>query len=165
MSMRFWTCSGALLTGGVVLGLVAGGYATHLPPRDFGGPLSDTDTEQATAESDFASVSAADQGPVIIRCKGCGPTLAERRMAADNAGWDPDGMITGASDPVVADYMAQEQPASVPVDYPPSDLHRLPVNIQRFADGQSAPPAQVVATIPTPPPVTRTTDAPAPPRY
>lgn len=165
MSMRFWTCSGALLTGGVVLGLVAGGYATHLPPRDLSDPISDTSIEQAPTEPGFASLSAADQGPGIIRCKGCGPTLAERRMAADNAGWDPDGMITGSSDPVVADYMAQEQPASAPVDYPSSDLHRLPVNIQRFADGEGGPPAQVVATIPAPPPVIRTTDAPAPSSY
>lgn len=156
MSTRFWVGSGALIGGSAMLGLAMGSFVTSLPPRDLPG-YANVNSDDIDDSSVLASTEP-DRGPGEIVCKGCGPTLAERRMAADNPGWDADGMIEGTSDPVVADYMAQEAKAP-PVELPPSEMHRLPVNIQRFADGEEgtppvAPPPSLVQTKPSPAPPT-----------
>jgi hypothetical protein len=160
MSTRFWVGSGALIGGSAMLGLAMGSFVTSVPPRDLS-TYAIVNGDEISDSSALAS-TGTDRGPGEIVCKGCGPTLAERRMAADNPGWDADGMIGGTSDPVVADYMAQEDKVP-PVELPPSDMHRLPVNIQRFADGEegappaappSSPPMTSVSTKPSPPPPT-----------
>lgn len=162
MSMRFWAGSGAMLAGAVILGLMVGGYATSQPPRDVRDPIADIGTEQGETPSSFTGTGApdSDRGPGIVRCRGCGPTLAERRMAIDNAGLDPDSLIAGTSDPLVADYLARDERPAPPADVSTPDLHRLPVNVQRFADGVPGPP---LAPSAPPPAVARTTDT-APPR-
>ncbi|WP_336967753.1 hypothetical protein [Sphingobium aromaticiconvertens] len=154
MSTRFWMASAALIGGSVMLGLAVGSFATSQPPRvlpGYAGTINDD-----VGDSSALANSRPDKGPGEIVCKGCGPTLAERRMAADNPGWDADGMIEGTSDPVVAEYLTQEVKAP-PVERPPSDMHRLPANIQRFADGEEGAPP--VAS----PPVPSLTLVPAPP--
>lgn len=154
MSTRFWMGSAALIGGSAMLGLAMGSFAISQPPRVLPGYTSDI--SDGIGDSSALARTESDGGPGEIVCKGCGPTLAERRMAADNPGWDADGMIGGTSDPVVADYLAQEDKAP-PVELPPSGMHRLPANIQRFADGEEgAPPA-------APPPARSPTSVPAKP--
>lgn len=156
MSTRFWMGSGALIGGSAMLGLAMGAFVTSQPPRNLPGYASNISDD--IGDSSALASTEPDGGPGEIICKGCGPTLAERRMTADNPGWDADGMIGGTKDPVVADYMAQEDKAP-PVELPRSDVHRLPVNIQRFADGEEgaapvAPPPVIVSTKPLPLPPT-----------
>lgn len=154
MSTRFWTGSAALIGGSAILGLTMGSFATRLPPREVISYASTTSDERDDSLS--AVSSEPDHGPGEIICKGCGPTLAERRMAADNPGWDPDGMIDGPDDPVAADYDAQD--VTVPAPSAPSATHRLPANIQRFADGEEG--ASPVASSPA---IMTTTASGAPP--
>lgn len=156
MSTRFWMGSAALIGGSAMLGLAMGSFATSTPPRNLSGYASaiGDDIEDSAAPAS----NNPDRGPAAIVCKGCGPTLAERRMAADNPGWDADGMIEGTTDPVVADYMGQDDSPPV-VERSPSDAPRLPANIQRFADGEKgappvAPPPTLVPTKPSPAPPT-----------
>lgn len=153
MSTRFWTGSAALIGASAIFGLTLGSFATRVPSRDFGGYATTSSDEVGDSPSMAAQ---PDNGPGEILCKGCGPTLAERQMAADNPGWDPDGMVTGSTDPMVTDYEAQKDYA--PLAEPPStDMHRLPANIQRFADGEEGQSAIA------PPPTLVTTAAAAPP--
>lgn len=135
MSARFWlfscACAGAALTGGYGLGL----YATTSPKAALETPLPD-----AAVPEDTAYDPAELTGPAIIRCKGCGPTLADRQMAADMAGWD------GMSDPMVRDYAAQDDPAQVGYAEPPPPARTLPASVERFADGESVgsvPPVRI----------------------
>ncbi|KXU30161.1 hypothetical protein A0J57_15575 [Sphingobium sp. 22B] len=85
MSARFWlfscACAGVALTGGFGLGL----YATTQPR-----PGTETSLPQAVSPdgTGYDMGSADLTGPAIVRCDGCGPTLADRQMAADMAGWD-----------------------------------------------------------------------------
>ncbi|WP_176592149.1 hypothetical protein [Sphingobium sp. EM0848] len=79
MSARFWlfssACAGAALIGGYGLGL----YATALPR-----PAMETALPDAPARGDSAAYDpVALNGPAIVTCKGCGPALADRQMAAD----------------------------------------------------------------------------------
>lgn len=155
MSTRFWTGSAALIGGSAILGLTMGSFATRLPPREvasYASTASDDGYDSLSADS-----PQPDHGPGEIVCKGCGPTLAERRMAADNPGWSSDGMIDGPDDPVAADYGAQDVSASVPSVS--SDTHRLPADIQRFANGEegaspvASPPAVMPTVAPAAPPI------------
>ena len=143
MSPRFWLFSmasaGAALAGGLGLGL----YATT-PPRvalSYDAPLLSAEP------SDAATPDPAElRGPTEIHCIGCGPTLAQRQMAAMmTGGWD------GYDDPVVRDYEAQDHaPPDDPLPYGtdalPSPIHQLPANIDRFATGGNTldPPVQLV---------------------
>ena len=140
MSARFWLFSmasaGAALMGGLGLGL----YATTPPRTSF----SDYQESAAVAQSQDAMFDATHlNGPQEVRCTGCGPTLAQRQMAAMMGGWD------GYSDPVVRDYAAQaDEPEgllSETADAPPSPMHQLPANIDRFAIGETtaAQPVQL----------------------
>lgn len=138
MSPRSWLCGlasgGATLIGGVGLGL----YATT-PPRtafSYDDPAPTTQSVETVPESDL-------NGPVEVRCTGCGPTLAQRQMTEMMGGWD------GYSDPVVQHYeVQQEAPQNLlnePVDPPPSPVHQLPGNIDRFAAGEGVPaPVQTI---------------------
>src|SRR3546814_13259227 len=75
-------------------------------------------------------MSANLAGPAVVRCDGCGPTLADRQMAADMAGWD------GMNDPVVRDYAAQDDGMTPDHAEPPRPVRMLPASIERFADGE-----------------------------
>jgi hypothetical protein len=90
MSARFWlfscACAATALTGGYGLGL----YATTSPRAALETPLP-----QAAMPEDSPSDPAGLTGPAVVDCKGCGPTLADRQMAADLANWN------GSNDPAV----------------------------------------------------------------
>ncbi|WP_449470761.1 hypothetical protein [Sphingobium chungangianum] len=136
MSPRFWLFSLASAGAALVSGLGLGLYATT-PPR-----LSFTDVQSSSYPASPISVTQSESstdlaGPQEINCKGCGPTLADRQMASMTAGW------SGYDDPVVQHYEAQDQQADdwQPLeDAPPSPMHRLPANIDRFANGDDAQP-------------------------
>jgi hypothetical protein len=149
-----------MIGGCAMLGLAIGAFATSPQPRALPRYASDMDEGRGDGSGDSSALVniSPDRGPGAIICKGCGPTLAERRMAVDNPGWDPDGMVKGTRDPVVIDYMAQEDKAPR-VAVPQSGLHRLPPNIQRFANGEEG--AALVA--PPPPLVPITVSGPTPP--
>ncbi|HWV11980.1 MAG TPA: hypothetical protein VN110_01670 [Sphingobium sp.] len=135
MSARFWLFSlasaGAALTSGLALGL----YATTPPRVTF----ADFEPSYSTSSEPIVAADGTDlAGPEEIDCKGCGPTLAQRQMTAMMGSW------SGYDDPAVQRYEAQHvqtdtdwQPQD---DAPPSPVHRLPANIERFADGDDAPP-------------------------
>ena len=131
MSARFWlfslTSAGAALASGLGLGL----YATT-PPRMA---LSGYESTGPVLQSEDTSVDMASlSGPTAIDCKGCGPTLAQRQMAAMTGGWD------GYDDPVVRDYAAQDHAAPedllAQADPPPQPV-QLPADVERFAAGES----------------------------
>ncbi|HEX7877375.1 MAG TPA: hypothetical protein VF489_12410 [Sphingobium sp.] len=132
MSARFWLLSmssaGAALATGLGLGL----YATT-PPRVA---LTDHAETRPTGTSDAAPDLTSLNGPAEIRCTGCGPTLADRQMAATMGDW------AGYDDPMVQDGVrddeAPEDLLPAPTDPPPSPAHRLPANIDRFAAGDVA---------------------------
>lgn len=145
MSMRFNLCSGGLLVASVIGGLTIGSYATRVPVSEAGAPYS---TDLATAQDSAASDAAADTAPRTIVCKGCGPTLAERRMAADQASLDADSYISGSRDPVVVDYMQAQVAEAAP---PPPPPQMLPVAAQRFIDSPVAPPPAARTISATPP--------------
>ena len=135
MSARFWLFSlasaGAALTSGLALGL----YATT-PPRVA---FTDIESSYSASPDPVIATDGGDlAGPEEIDCKGCGPTLAQRQMTAMMGSW------SGYDDPAVQRYEAQDvqtdtdwQPLA---DAPPSPVHRLPANIERFANGDDAPP-------------------------
>ncbi|EQB01303.1 hypothetical protein L286_16055 [Sphingobium sp. HDIP04] len=152
MSARFWlfscACAGAALTGGFGLGL----YATT-PPR-LG---TETVLPQAVSPdgADYDMMSANLAGPAVIRCDGCGPTLADRQMAADMAGWD------GMNDPVVRDYAAQDDEMTPDHAEPPPPVRMLPASIERFADGEGEGSFQPVRIARAPDSGTSAQEAPA----
>ncbi len=135
MSARFWLFSlasaGAALTSGLALGL----YATT-PPRVA---FTDVEPSYSVSSDPVVTTDGPDlAGPVEIDCKGCGPTLAQRQMTAMMGSW------SGYDDPVVQRYEAQDvdaqrdwQPQD---DAPPSPVHRLSANVERFASGEGAQP-------------------------
>lgn len=129
MSARFWwftmACAGGALAGGGGLGLYTITPQNTVPVRD-GAPVQPL--EGATSYYDSHSAEMAMKGPTVIRCTGCGPTLADRRMTADMAGW------SGADDPIVQDYMAQADELSM--DVAPSPLP-APVRTLPAVDGPS----------------------------
>ncbi|WP_286868515.1 hypothetical protein [Sphingobium sp.] len=152
--MQHWILSGMTVAAATVMGLGLGAYVTR--PQSSA-PRTQKDVAYAEPSDSSLSDQVADpagRGPAIIRCTGCGPTLAERRMASDMAGLDADGMIDGTSDPVVHDYLTQGEAAEAvyPVP-PPSPIHQLPPPIARFAAGEAA----------TPPPTLQPAQGKAPP--
>ncbi|MDO7834139.1 hypothetical protein Q4610_03685 [Sphingobium sp. HBC34] len=125
------------------MGLGLGHYVTSpqaQSPADTAAAQSVYETFDGNAPAADASV-AAQNGPAVIDCRGCGPTLEERRWKADMAGLDADGMLHGSSDPVVRDYQAQTIAEDMMPDAAPSPIHALPPRIARFAAGEGAEPA------------------------
>lgn len=124
-------------------GLALGLYATT-PPRvtftDVALPYSNP--QEHVVEPDTSSLN----GPTEILCQGCGPTLADRQMAAMMGGaW------SGYDDPAVRDYMAQDQWADEdgslhPQDAQPVPAPRFPPNVERFAAGEVDAPQPVQVT-------------------
>lgn len=159
MSIHFWIGSGATIIVAAAMGLGLGSYVTS-PQRPVRAAMdADIGGIEMAASQDLPPV---ERGPAIVNCTGCGPTLEERRMKADMAGLDADGMIGGSHDSAVRDYLAQDD---VPVEtvalgdppLPPPTVrsHRLPPQIERFAAGEAEPQAVMtpVATASPPPPV------------
>lgn len=137
-STRFWLASAGTLCGAAVLGLSLGAYVTGSPAsrwEESASTQASLSGMQDTADLD----AAAPRGPDEIKCRGCGPTLAERDRARDMAGLDLNGLIDGSRDPQVRAYMAQEE--ALPPPMPPT-AQRLPTMVERFAaaDDRAQPP-------------------------
>lgn len=155
MPMPLWMSGGVTIAAAAVMGLSLGSYATS--PQGYS-PVDELAMDTA-AEDDAPTFvgrgASPEAGPAFIQCTGCGPTLAERQWRADMAGYDPDGMIRGTSDPVVEDYQARDVAEDAAIEAAPSPIHQLPPNIVRFAAGPSPSPA-VAQPAMAPPAVTAT---------
>ncbi|NWK97717.1 hypothetical protein DM806_19065 [Sphingobium lactosutens] len=141
--MRLWMLSATTMTAAAAMGLALGGYVTS-PQRS---PLERPDDPYGATQASEAAPAPADPGPTEIHCTGCGPTLADRHYAAQMAGLDGDGMISGSDDPVVRDYLSESPDVPSVTEVPPPSP---PVSVVRFAD--SAPVAArtvPVAVVPT----------------
>lgn len=153
MSSRFWLLGSGTIVAAACAGMVLGGYATT-QPRGVSGGASDYDMalveRGASGAQDMAdgsgSFGSGMRPSEPITCKGCGPTLADRRFAADMAGLDADGYVTGTTDAIVQDYLRDESlppPADLlePVKARPAPAARvapLPATIVRIALGGQA---------------------------
>lgn len=159
--MRLWMLSATTMAAAAAMGLALGGYVTS-PQR--------SSPERADAPYGALQASEATQapidkpGPTEIHCTGCGPTLADRHYAAQMAGLDGDGMISGSDDPVVQDYLADAQATPPAGAAPPTPVPSLPANIAPFADSApAAAPPMPVAIAPTQEGAGRTHAEPSPP--
>jgi hypothetical protein len=117
MPGQWWMMSGMTVAASVAMGLGLGSYVTSpqktaVSAEEWSPDDDNSYVEAGRAASIFADSDTSNQGPAVIRCTGCGPTLTERRFAADMAGMDGDGLIEGSSDPVVQDYLAHDRPAT-----------------------------------------------------
>lgn len=111
MPGQWWMMSGMTLAASVAMGLGLGSYVTSpqktaVPAEEWTPDDDNSYVEAGRAAATFGDSGTSDRGPAVIRCTGCGPTLTERRFAADMAG------IEGSSDPYVQDYLAQDHPAT-----------------------------------------------------
>lgn len=161
MPLANWMPIGATLTAAMMMGVGLGSFVTSQP-------RSAVDDEAAHALYDPAIPTQTDdlavQGPVEVKCTGCGPTLEERRWRADMAGVDAGGGASESPDRVVRDYYARLPADDAPVAEAPVDIAAsvdpLPDNVARFARGESAGPAPQhlpdAAMVETPPTVRRT---------
>lgn len=139
MSARFWlfalTMTGAASLGGLGLGF----YATTIPHSAATDAISPDVTPVFGQENvSYAGypVQAGESGPTVIHCEGCGPTLSERRLAADMAGWD------SYDDPMVQEYM-RDDPAVTRTLRDMGEQARPQPTVQHF-------PPQVEPEIPGP---------------
>ncbi|BAV64953.1 hypothetical protein [Sphingobium cloacae] len=145
MAGGFWIAGGGAIGAAVLLGMGLGHFAATPP----GSPaLAEAQASELPDTLDSPLAAETEKGPEVIRCTGCGPTLAERQMRADQGAWDPDGMIHGSSDPVVQDYMASDDAAVPPVQTPPSPARRLARAAERFAAGEEPSPAASPESLP-----------------
>ncbi|WP_183956249.1 hypothetical protein [Sphingobium fontiphilum] len=126
----------------VPVGLAVGQYAINAPiaaRSGFEDSPPSVDSTPLAPPTDDADL----RGPDVVRCTGCAPTLAERQAAADMAGMDLDGMVSGPADPVVIDYQSQEAPwgeddgQDRQQERASSPVYRLPDNVDRFARGEA----------------------------
>lgn len=151
MPMPLWMSGGVTVAAAAVMGMGLGSYATS--PQGY----SPADESAMATAADDSAPSFVDGGgsgqnaPAFIHCTGCGPTLAERRWQANMAGYQPDDIIRGTSDPIVDDYQSRD----VVEEVAPSPIHQLPANIVRFAAGPTPSPA-VAQPAMAPPAVTAT---------
>ncbi|MCI4590974.1 hypothetical protein MOK15_12835 [Sphingobium sp. BYY-5] len=130
--MRLWMLSTITMVAATAMGLALGGYVTSAQRS----PLERATGFYEQADSGDAphAVEASTMSPVAIRCTGCGPTLAERRSAADMARWTGNSMIAESPDPVEQDYLAEAEPLPIR-EAPPALVHPLPASIARFEEG------------------------------
>ncbi|WP_230461223.1 hypothetical protein [Sphingobium sp. CAP-1] len=159
MPMHFWMATGGTMAVAAIMGVGLGNYVTSPQGRSPAAVLATQSAYDAPPLVD--ATVAAQTGPVMVHCTGCGPTLAERRWQADigpaeGAGLDADGLISGGSDPVLRDYQAHELPEDILPDAAPSPIHQLPPQIARFAAGEAAPPTIEQTTIEAAPPAVAT---------
>ena len=137
MSGRFWLLSVGVMVAAMAMGLGLGRFAVT-PSRSH---LNGAEDAFASVEAPVAvasTTSATLAGPGAIHCTGCGPTLNERHDALYTS-LDADSYLTGTRDPVVRDYLAEDD---VLVAEPPQPLpSRLPAFVRRFAASDVPPPA------------------------
>lgn len=135
MSLRFWIVGGGFVAGGLLAGASLGGFAAgHSQGGLWGDHWAAADEVAAVPQNmmyggDYKPRAEVEEKLEQIVCKGCGPTLAERQMAAD--AYAADGV-----DPYLRDYARSEtdeprlteaeqmppQPVAAAVKVPPADL-------------------------------------------
>lgn len=84
--MRLWILSAGTVVAAVTMGVSLGAYVTQTPVSPLAGPAQAAAPEVETDIPVAPFVADAAQEPREIHCKGCGPTLAERRWMRDMAG-------------------------------------------------------------------------------
>lgn len=126
MSQMFWMTGAGVMLGSVALGATLGGFAVG---RWDGGLWDRTYSESAAYEDvgnpraaypDYRTTAQADGPTEPIVCKGCGPTLADRRMEEA----ERDAYVMGDSDPGLQAYEADAErwtTAETPVDPAPPE--------------------------------------------
>lgn len=149
---RFWLLGSGTMVAAACVGLLLGGFATTTPRGTGMSGAAAYDAMLAEGDGPGAGASASgDLGlsmtptmPVV--CKGCGPTLSDRRFAADMAGLEADSYVTGSTDAIVQDYLTDDPPPPVdllePVEPRPAPVVRvapLPPAVVRIARGGQAP--------------------------
>lgn len=87
MVMRMWLAGGGVMMAGLMAGMGLGSYATHIPVASPASIAAENGDMGASAIDlrDRGPSADALRGPSEISCEGCGPTLSDRRMAADMA--------------------------------------------------------------------------------
>ena len=114
MPGQWWMMSGMTVAASVAMGLGLGSYVTSpqktaVSAEEWSADDDNSYVEPGRAASMFGDSGTGDRGPAVIRCTGCGPTLTERRFAADMAGME------GSSDPYVQDYLVDTMVKPVPI--------------------------------------------------
>ncbi len=86
--MRLWMLSAGTVVAAGVMGVSLGAYVTSTPisPLAESAQAETVDYNDDSTSPPAVADSIAETGPVEIHCKGCGPTLAERRWTKDMAG-------------------------------------------------------------------------------
>lgn len=114
MSQHFWMTTGATIVVAGVLGLGLGSFATTTQHA----PMENEIAEQASYDDSYAASTATAEGqtgPAVVRCTGCGPTLADRQWHADVANLYPDTPDMDAiADPVASKDMIYDEPDFAP---------------------------------------------------
>ncbi|MFZ2996155.1 hypothetical protein [Sphingobium sp.] len=115
MAQQFWMTTGATIVVAAVMGLGLGNFATTTQRE----PMRDEAADQTPYEESYApsttALVAQQTGPVVVRCTGCGPTLAERQWHADTADLYPDQPDMDAMiDPLIAADTTYDAPDTGP---------------------------------------------------
>ena len=148
MSTRFWLFSASVAGMAVVTGLSLGAYATSQPSGRLPAPVIDQGFDQPLQTA--AGFDLTDSPVQPIRCRGCGPTLAERRMAADLADVDAD-VGTYVNPAVESDWDVDAGPpsatATVRHEYRNDESQpSAPAPAQPMPTGWTAPEATAATT-------------------
>ncbi len=155
MSTHFWMMAGVTVAASAIMGLGLGGYVTS-PQRSAFVEASTVDAEAAESAGMTVSPSmSVENGPTVIRCTGCGPTLAERRWHFDMAAME-EGDDLGAHDPIDQNYGDTDAllPATSapPVAKPPAihlaaeEAGPAPLSVTRTLPHGAAPPPAPIGT-------------------
>ncbi|MES2158064.1 MAG: hypothetical protein V4512_09685 [Pseudomonadota bacterium] len=145
MSTHFWMISGATVLASAVMGLGLGGYVTSPQRSALAGDMAIETSDGAQAYGDASPYAPVQEGPAVIRCTGCGPTLADRRWQADMATLD----IAGApmpqdinDDPLARSYYGSDHETGGDISHDPSGGVQRP-----SAPSDAHPPVHVTRTV------------------
>ena len=144
MVMRFWLAGGGVMISGLMAGMGLGSYVTHIPASPPSSLQADDGSASASTSglADSGPSPDALRGPMEIDCKGCGPTLPERRMAADMAALPvPNYGEQSYDDPPLPDPAMTRAiaDAAPPTSPTPLAAGQGPVTVQPVAQDVPAP--------------------------
>lgn len=120
MSPGFWLGTASVFIGSLAAGAGLGGYATGAfgrglwsaagEYRSLAEQVGNPDAAYGPSTASYGWGEPGSQEPIV--CKGCGPTLADRRMAEQMIALETDfsgRYALGYDDPVVRDYYREEK--------------------------------------------------------
>lgn len=86
--MRLWMLTAGTVVAAGVMGVSLGAYVTSTPisPLAESAQAETVDYNDDSSPAPVMAEANTETGPLEVHCKGCGPTLAERRWAKDMAG-------------------------------------------------------------------------------